>query len=77
MIRTAELEFFPLLSPIRPRLKFFWGYRNHIINDCSSELPIAEITLAANVRGTHIVIPQLEALKDALFLKPVAVIADS
>ena len=77
MIKTTESGFFPLLSRVRPRFKFFWGYRNHIINDCGSELPLAEITLAANVRGTSVIIPQLDFVKDNLSLNPVAVIADS
>ena len=62
---------------IRPRVEFFWGYRNHIINDCESELPLAEITLPANVRGTSVIISQLDFVKDNLSLKPAAVIADS
>jgi len=53
------------------------GYRNHIVNDAQSELPLVESTLPANVRGTSVVIPQLEFVKDKLFLDPDAVIADS
>ena len=41
------------------------------------KLPLAEITLAANVRGTSVIIPQLDFVKDNLILNPVAVIADS
>jgi hypothetical protein len=35
-------------SPFKKKIHYFWGYRNHIINDLDSELPIAEITLQAN-----------------------------
>ena len=41
------------------------------------KLPLAEITLAANVRGTSVIIPQLDFVKDNLAVKPSAVIADS
>jgi hypothetical protein len=41
------------------------------------KLSLAEITLAANVRGNSIIIPQLDFVKDNLSLKPVTVIADS
>ena len=61
----------------KAKVEFFWGYRNHIVNDAVSELPLVETTLAANVRGTSVIIPQLESLKDTLSLNPLAVVADS
>ena len=47
----------PTFISNKTKPEFFWGYRNHIINDCRSELPLVEVTLAANVRGTSVVIP--------------------
>lgn len=38
---------------------------------------LLQTTLPANVRGTHVIIGQLEAVKESLALKPSAVIADS
>jgi len=73
----CRLGVFPTFKSGKTQVEFFWGYRNHIINDCVSELPLAEVTLPANVRGTHVVIPQLEFVKDSLYLNPAAVIADS
>ena len=35
-------------SPFKKKIHYFWGYRNHIINDLESELPLWEITLQAN-----------------------------
>ena len=61
----------------KTKVEFFWGYRNHIINDCISELPLAEITLPANIGGTSVITSQLDFVKDSLNLNPVAVIADS
>lgn len=35
-------------SPFKKEVHYFWGYRNHIINDLESELPIAEMTVQAH-----------------------------
>jgi hypothetical protein len=35
-------------TPFRRKIHYFWGYRNHIINDLKSELPICELSLPAN-----------------------------
>lgn len=67
----------PNFSSGKARAEFFWGYRNHIVNDAESELPLAEVTLPANVRGTSVAIPQLKFVRDDLRLVPCAVIADS
>jgi hypothetical protein len=75
--KDCRLGIFPTFTSGKAKAEFFWGYRNHIINDCVSELPLVETTLPANVRGTHVIIGQLETVKDSLFLKPSAVIADS
>lgn len=61
----------------KKKVEFFWGYRKHIINDAVSELPLVEITLPANVRGTSVVVPQFIFIKEQLGLKPKAVIGDS
>lgn len=31
---------------------FYWGYKNHVLVDCISGLPIAELTTTANVAGS-------------------------
>jgi len=48
-----------------------------MINDAVSELPLVELTLPANVRGTSVVQSQLRFVKEQLNLKPKAVIGDS
>ncbi|MCL4378045.1 MAG: DDE transposase [Actinobacteria bacterium] len=75
--KDCRIGAFPTFTSSNTKVEFFWGYRNHIINDCDSELPLAEITLAANVRGTSVIIGQLDFVKDSLALNPIAVIADS
>ncbi len=59
------------------KVQFFWGYRNHILNDCISELPIAEVTKPANVHESKMFIPQLKLIKKELNLPVKAVMADA
>lgn len=66
-----------VVYPSNKKVQFFWGYRNHIVNDAVSELPLSEITKPANVHETTLLIPQLKYLKKNLSLSPKAVIADS
>ena len=40
-------------------VRYFWGYRNHVINDTATELPIREITKPANV-------PDIKVAKDLI-----------
>ncbi|KPK87316.1 MAG: hypothetical protein AMS27_02765 [Bacteroides sp. SM23_62_1] len=35
--------------PFKQAIRYFWGYRNHVINDTVTELPIWETTKPANV----------------------------
>jgi len=66
-----------VIYPSNKKVQFFWGYRNHIVNDAVSELPLAEITKPANVHEATLLIPQLEYLKDTFKISPQAIIADS
>ena len=59
------------------RIQFFWGYRNHMVNDAVSELPLAEITRPANVNDATMLISQLEYLKKTFQIAPKALAADS
>ena len=73
----CRLGVYPAYKSDKAKPEFYWGYRNHIINDCESELPLVEATHPANVRGTHVILSQLESIKDGLDLHPEAVMADS
>jgi hypothetical protein len=66
-----------VVYPSNKKIQFFWGYRNHIVNDAVSELPLAEVTKPANVHEAIVLIPQLEYLKKTFKVSPQAVIADS
>ena len=54
----SRLGVFATFPSGKKKVEFFWGYRNHIINDAISEFPLIEITLPANARGTSVVLPQ-------------------
>jgi len=66
-----------VVYPADKKVQFFWGYRNHVINDAISELPLAEVTKPANVHEATLLIPQLKYVKKTFKLSPQAVIADS
>jgi transposase len=50
--RLGVLIHFP--NPFKKEVRYFWGYRNHVINDTATELPIWEITKPANISDINI-----------------------
>ncbi len=72
----ARLGTYNIFFP-KKKVRFFWGYRNHILNDCISELPVAEVTKPANVHESKMLIPQLKNIKKELNLSIKAVMADA
>jgi transposase len=50
--RLGILIHFP--NPFQKEVRYFWGYRNHVINDTATELPIWEITMPANVHDAKV-----------------------
>jgi hypothetical protein len=61
-------------SPFQKKIHYFWGYRNHILNDLDSELPLVEITLQANKDEKRVGLPLLQALHRDFSL-PIEVVA--
>ena len=49
--------------------EFYWGYKNHILVDCISGLPVCELTTGANVSDSSVT---LEILKKANSFLPLA-----
>jgi len=64
--RLGVLIHFP--QPFKKEIRYFWGYRNHIVADAEEELPIWEVTLPANKSEIHQAIPILEKIKDTFSL---------
>jgi len=73
--RLSIMVHFP--KPFQKEIRYFWGYRNFVLSDALSELPMVEETRGANILDSQIIIPQLEWAKDRLKLNICAVISDS
>jgi hypothetical protein len=56
---------------------YFWGYRNHIVVDTETELPLWERTESADRKDGPLAIPLLQALTSTLSLPIETVCADS
>ncbi len=59
------------------KVVYFWGYRNHIIVDTETELPLWEQTEPADRKDSPLAVPLLRALTRCLPLPVTAVCADS
>lgn len=65
------------LKPFHKKVTYFWGYKNHILSDPISELPLFELTKPANVSEGTLLIPMIKKLKEHLEIFPQAVLADA
>lgn len=68
------------LTYIHPDIRkpeFFWGYRNFVLTDALSELPIAEKTCPANIYEQRLIIPQLKYIVETFHLPIKAIIGNS
>jgi len=63
-------------QPFQAKVTFYWGYRNHIVLDTASELPLYEITLPNDRDETRVAIPMLREIA-ALALPVSAVTGDA
>jgi len=61
----------------KKKVGFFWGYRNHVVLDAVSELPVAEITKPANVHEQTLFIPLFTQIRNSFNLSVKEVIADA
>ncbi len=59
------------------KIRYFWGYRNHIVVDFATELPLWEETRPANYHESRLAVPLLEACHNNLKLPIEVVCADS
>jgi len=64
-------------GPESRKIFFFWGYRNHVIVDAETELPLWEQTVPADRKESPLAVPLLAALTSTLPLPIEAVCADS
>ncbi|MGB8952002.1 MAG: transposase [Candidatus Aminicenantales bacterium] len=59
------------------KVSWFWGYRNHILNDVFSELPLHEKTLPADHDEKKQAVPLLREARELLSLPTECVIGDA
>jgi len=64
--RLGILIHFP--QPFKKDIRYFWGYRNHIVADAEEELPLWEVTHPADRSEVHQAISLLGKTKDAFSL---------
>jgi len=58
------------------RTQFYWGYKNHVLCDCISGLPLFEVTTPANISDSSVAIPLLDAANRVLSVDGCTFIAD-
>lgn len=77
-IVPSELHLIVKLSfgQLFKKISYFWGYRDHVVIDAQSELPIWNITKPANVFDTVMFIPLFDLIRNNLSLNIEAVLAD-
>ena len=73
--RLGVLIHYP--QAFQTKIAWFWGYRNHILNDVVSELPLYEKTLPANHDEKRQAVPLLREAQESLFLSAECVIGDA
>ena len=56
--------------------EFFWGYKNHILVDCITGLPINELTTTADVVDSTVALDILKSTNEYLSIKECTFIAD-
>lgn len=59
------------------QVEYFWGYRNHVVLDALSELPVGEITKPANVSEQVLFIPLFKQTQQSFNFPIKEVIADA
>lgn len=73
--RLGVMIHFP--QPYKKEVRYFWGYRNHVVNDLQSELPLWEITLQANKSEKPVGLSMLKELQKSFSLPIEAVAGDA
>ena len=59
------------------RVEFYWGYRNHVLSDLESELPLWEITEPNSVGEPSVAIPLIDSARSVLDLEYTSVAGDA
>lgn len=70
--RLGVMIHFP--TPHKKAVRYFWGYRNHVVNDVDTELPVWEVTKPANIADIKLA-KEMIAQATACFNLPVNVVS--
>jgi hypothetical protein len=73
----ARLGIMVIFLKSKKEIRYFWGYRNHVIIDANEELPVWEITKPANVQDSVMFIPIFDLMQKQFHFKIHAVMADA
>ena len=65
------------LNPFQKKIHFFWGYRNHVISDVDTELPLWEVTRPANVSEVKLAKSLIQQTQQQFALNIEIVLADA
>lgn len=72
----ARLGIMVTFSKSKKEIRYFWGYRNHVVIDAKEELPVWEITKPANVQDSVMFIPIFNLMQQQFQFDVHAVMAD-
>ena len=64
-------------TPFKKKVQYFWGYKNHVVTDTMTELPLWERTKPANIHETRMAKSLIRETRDTFQLKMAAVIGDA
>ena len=75
--KEQQLELFNNKNKDYKQIIWFWGYRNHVIFDSLSELPVFEITKPANIPDCKVTVPAFKELNGIFKFKPKGILGDA
>ena len=64
-------------QPFQNRIQYFWGYKNFVVSDAITELPIFQLTKPANIHDSQVLIPIFSRVKDIFSLPMKGIIGDA
>lgn len=73
--RLGIMIIFP--KPNQKQVRYFWGFRDHVVIDAKEELPLWHITKPANVHDSVMFLPIFKLIQNEFHFSVKAVIADA
>jgi len=64
-------------EPNKKQIRFFWGFRDHIVIDAKEELPLWHLTKPANVHESVMFLPLFKLLQEEFHFSIKAVMGDA